>query len=82
MPRHEGLELAIGRAEVLLAPQVADSLFAVQTEVGPLGGDGGRVVAAVEQADGFGAVFEVFGPNFQWALMSDASRPDGRAGPG
>ena len=55
------LEFAGKLADVFLTPKIADKMLARQLEVGPVGTDRGVSFAKVEETDGSGAVFEVFG---------------------
>ena len=55
------LELSTECANVLLAPEVANRLSAGQAQVRPFDRHGGGVSAQVEEANGFGTVFKVFG---------------------
>ena len=65
------VELKFARefADILLAPKIADETFAGEFEVGPVGGDGGVGFAEIEETDGFGAVFEVFGVDVEVAIF-------------
>ncbi len=73
MARDLGFKFLFVNAEVFLAPEIADGLRAVEAEVGPIGHDGGGLFTAVEQANGFGAVFKVSGPDFQGVIHRDAT---------
>ena len=74
MRRDGEFEFAGEFAEVFLPPKIADEMFAGQFQIGPFGGDGGVGFAEIEKADGFGAVFEVFGIDAQVAVFGDAER--------
>jgi hypothetical protein len=69
MRRDGEFEFAGEFAEVLLPPEIADEKFAGEFEVGPVGGDGGVGFAEVKEADGFRAVFEVFGIDVEVAVF-------------
>lgn len=73
MFRDVGFEFSAELSEIFLAPQVADFLFAAQSEVGPICGDARRCSTAVEEADCLGAVFHVLGPDFEIANFRDAT---------
>ncbi len=64
MPADVGGEGGVLGAEVFLSPEVADCLGSGDAKVGPFHGDVDGHFAAVDQTDGFGAVFEIAGPDF------------------
>src|SRR5207248_852438 len=65
---------AVMHPELLLPPQVADGLAAVKAQVGPPGGDLRALRAAVEKADGGGAIPEGSRPDFESALLGTTAR--------
>ena len=72
MPCHRSLEFIPIAAQVLLTPEVAHDLQALEAKVGPFSSDGALTLAPVEETDGFGAVGQIPDPDFAFIGDSDA----------
>src|SRR5512146_1637395 len=72
VPRHLARELGLERAQVFLAPQIADRLRAADPQFAPLHTDGHRHLVAIEQTDRERAVGEWTRPHLELVVLGDA----------